>query len=119
MERLLSCCGPLKSWKRSTDASGEPKAFGFAEYESIQSVFACQKILNNLPLFDSRVLVKADQKTNQFLTDWKDLKKEEWMSKQEKLGVKVDHEDLEYKEQLGEILPYEQELIPNYDEVIE
>lgn len=42
----------------------------------------------------------------------------EWISKQEKDGEIVDLEDLEYKEQLGEILPYERELIPNYDEII-
>jgi RNA recognition motif-containing protein len=60
MERLLRCCGPVTSWKRSTDASGEPKAFGFGEFENIESVFACQKIINNLPLFDGRLQVKAD-----------------------------------------------------------
>jgi hypothetical protein len=43
----------------------------------------------------------------------------EWISKEEKAGRKIDNEDLEYKEQLGEILPYEQELIPNYDEMID
>jgi hypothetical protein len=25
MTQLLSCCGPLISWKRQTDASGVPK----------------------------------------------------------------------------------------------
>lgn len=64
MERLLSCCGNVISWKRSTDANGEPKAFGFAEYETIEAVFSCLKIINNLPINDSRLLVKADQKTN-------------------------------------------------------
>lgn len=60
----MKCCGPLVSWKRSADASGEQRAFGFAEFEHTDSVFACLKILNNLPLFESRLQVKADQKTN-------------------------------------------------------
>lgn len=39
------------------------------------------------------------------------------MSKLEKLGVTVDMADLEQKEALGEIQPYERELIPNFDQV--
>lgn len=81
IERLLRCCGPILSWKRSTDASGEPKAFGFVEFENIESVFACLKIINNLPLMESRLLAKANDKTNQFLNDWKELKKMDWISK--------------------------------------
>ena len=41
MERLLRCCGTLTQWKRTTDASGEGRPFGYAEYEQIESVFAC------------------------------------------------------------------------------
>ncbi|CDW73846.1 UNKNOWN [Stylonychia lemnae] len=118
LERLFRCCGQLLSWKRSTDANGEPKAFGFVEYENIESVFACLKIINNLPLLESRLMVKANDKTNQFLNDWKELKKMDWISQQEKAGNTIDNEDLEYKEQLGELMPYEQELIPSYDDVI-
>ncbi len=81
MERLLRCCGNMVLWKRSTDASGEPKAFGFAEYDSIEGIFAALKILNNLPLLENRLLVKADEKTTQFVNDWKDLKKADWISK--------------------------------------
>ena len=81
MERLLKSCGSMLSWKRTSDANGEKKAFGFAEYEHIESVFACLKIINNLPLAESRLIVKADTKNCQFLTDWKELKKMEWISK--------------------------------------
>ena len=98
MERLFRCCGILKSWKRSTDAAGEPKAFGFVEFENVESVFACLKIINNLPLMESRLMVKANDKTNQFLNDWKELKKMDWLSKMEKKGEKIDQEDLDYKE---------------------
>lgn len=33
IERLLKACGSLVMWKRSTAANGEPKSFGFAEFE--------------------------------------------------------------------------------------
>jgi RNA recognition motif-containing protein len=56
----LKCCGPIVSWKRSTDANGEPKAFGFAEFENVEAIFASLKILNNLPILETRLLVKAD-----------------------------------------------------------
>ena len=34
------------------------------------------------------------------------------------MGEKVDTEDLDYKESMGEILPFEMELLPNYDEIL-
>jgi hypothetical protein len=49
------------------------------------------------------------------LQGWVEIKKSEWLSKLEKLGVTVDLEDLEQKEALGEIQPYERELINDYD----
>jgi RNA recognition motif-containing protein len=71
VERLLRYCGDLKSWKRSKDASGEPKAFGFAEFDNLEAVFAVLKLLNNAALtvdgVTSRLLVKADEKTTSFL----------------------------------------------------
>lgn len=70
-ERLLKSCGELKAWKRSKDASGEPKAFGYAEFDSLEAVFAVLKLLNNAAVTadksTSRILVKADEKTTQFL----------------------------------------------------
>lgn len=121
MERLLKCCGTLKSWKRSKDASGEPKAFGFAEFDSLEAVFAVMKLLNNTAMSaegsTSRLLVNTDEKTKNFLTGWVDVKKQEWIGKQEKAGITVDLEYLEEKETLGEILPYEKELIPDFENV--
>ncbi len=107
IEKLLRQCGDLKSWKRSKDASGEPKAFGFAEFDNLEAVFAVLKLLNNAALtvdgVTSRLLVKADEKTTAFLQGWVEIKKSEWIAKLEKLGVSVDIEDLEQKEALGEI----------------
>jgi len=60
MERLLKTCGTVISWKRSTDANKEPKSFGLAEFEYIESVFAAVKILNNLRVLENNILVKCD-----------------------------------------------------------
>lgn len=118
MERLFKCCGTVLSWRRSTDAGGELKAFGFVEFESVEAVFACLKILNNMNLFDSKLMVKANEKTMSFLNDWKDLKKMEWVSVKERAGETIDTEDLEVKESMGELMPYEKELIPDYYRIL-
>jgi|LauGreDrversion4_2_1035121.scaffolds.fasta_scaffold187746_4 RNA-binding protein 25 len=99
VERVLRCCGDLKSWKRSRDASGEPKGFGYAEYDNYEAVYTVIKLMNNrtvtalgkngleVPGGTSRLLVKADEKTTQFLNGWIEIKKSEWINKMSKLGV--------------------------------
>ncbi|RKP34701.1 hypothetical protein BJ085DRAFT_35558 [Dimargaris cristalligena] len=98
VERLLVACGPLKSWKRTADQNGNPKGFGFAEYENAESTLRALRVLGNEP--DSRdnpppgsgttapassagiqlpslkpeavskhLVVKADDKTRAFLND--------------------------------------------------
>lgn len=62
----------------------------------------------------SRLLVKADEKTTTFVQGWAEIKKQEWAGRQTKAGVEIDWADLEQKEALGEILPFEKELIPDY-----
>lgn len=59
-------------------------------------------------------MIKSDEKTTLFLAEYLELKKLDWLAKQEKLGLAIDTEDLESKAALGDILPWEQELIPNY-----
>jgi hypothetical protein len=121
IERLLRVCGDLKSWKRSRDASGDPKAFGFAEFDSLEAVFTVLKLLNNAPITvestTSRILVKSDEKTMAFLQGWVDIKRHEWTSKLEKLGATVDMADYEEKEALGETMPWEMDIIPQYEKV--
>jgi len=53
-----------------------------AEFDCIESVFACLKTMNNLKLYENTILVKADTKTQEFLTEWVDAKKDQWISKQ-------------------------------------
>ena len=121
IERLLRVCGDLKSWKRSRDASGEPRAFGFAEFDSLEAVFTVLKLVNNAAITvdstTSRILVKSDEKTTAFLQGWVDIKRHEWTSRLEKLGVAVDLADYEEKEALGETMPWEKDIIPQYEKV--
>jgi hypothetical protein len=51
------------------------------------------------------------------LAAWIEIKKQDWLQRQAKAGVEVDMADLEQKEQLGEILPYEKEVIPDMEEI--
>jgi len=40
--------------------------------------------MNNLKLYENTILVKADTKTHEFLTEWVNAKKEDWILKQQK-----------------------------------
>ena len=93
IENLLRICcgnpakgnGTLKVWKRSQDGAGNPKAFGIAEFDSLEVVFVVHRLLNNSPMtFEgstSRLLVNLDEKTKQFLSGWSEIKKQEWLAK--------------------------------------
>ena len=73
--------------------------------------------MNNLKLYENTILVKADKKTQEYLLDWSKEKKEEWISRQKKLNIEVDTQDIEARELKGEVLPYEKALIPQYEEI--
>ena len=73
--------------------------------------------MNNLKLYENTILVKADKKTQDYLTEWGVQKKEEWLNRQRKQGIEVDVEEIEQKELRGEVLPYEKQLIPQYEEI--
>jgi len=61
LERILKLCGPLLNWKRSIADPSKPQTFGLAEFDSLESVYVCTKILNNLTIFENNILVKADK----------------------------------------------------------
>ncbi|KAL9552128.1 hypothetical protein MBANPS3_003935 [Mucor bainieri] len=45
IETLLKTCGNLVQWKRTKDASGNPKGFGFATYDDPDSVLCALRVL--------------------------------------------------------------------------
>ena len=69
------------NWKRSTANPLNPQSFGLAEFDCIESVFACLKTMNNLKLYGNTILVKADKKTQEYLTEWVQEKKDSWLAR--------------------------------------
>ena len=53
----------MRSWKRFADANGQPKDGGIADFETIEGVFTCGKFLHNMVINGSRIMVKANQRT--------------------------------------------------------
>ena len=79
LERLLKLCGTLLNWKRSVDPA-KPSSFGLAEFEDLESVYVCYRIIHNLTLFDNNILVRVNDKTLSYLQEWAQQKEEEWVS---------------------------------------
>lgn len=77
----------------------------------------CLKVINNLTIFDSNILVKADQKTKEYLDDWARQKEDEWFHRQQKEGT-YDEALIQQLKQTNQILPHERILIPQYDQLM-
>ncbi len=58
-----------------------PQAFGVAEFDSVESVFACLKMLNNLKIYDNTIMVKTATATSEAIDKWIAMKREEWISR--------------------------------------
>lgn len=48
MEKILSTAGKLRRWDRATDASGKELAFGFAQFEDVESLWVASELLKDL-----------------------------------------------------------------------
>jgi RNA recognition motif-containing protein len=57
IERLLKACGGVESWKRAIDAEGNPKSFGYCEFEDVESAVVCLKVMNGLQVGDNKIMV--------------------------------------------------------------
>lgn len=79
VQKMLQCCGQLVSWKRFLDANQQPKDGGIAEFVDLKGVFSCYKFLNNLQIDGCVVLVKANQKTQNYFNNLIEHKREEYL----------------------------------------
>ncbi|TRM62125.1 hypothetical protein BD626DRAFT_499977 [Schizophyllum amplum] len=74
LNRLLSACGPVRSFKRLITPANKPQGFGFAEYEDLDSAIRAIDMLTGIELpaledmcANKKLLVKADEKTKTML----------------------------------------------------
>lgn len=58
MLKLLEACGPVISWKRVTDSKGKLNSFGICEYQAVESMLKCLRILNSFHIEDSELQVR-------------------------------------------------------------
>ena len=100
-----------------TDAKGESKPFGICEFEDAESLLRCWRLLNNMPLLGSQLLIKIDTRSEEFIEDWRDYKKTEWLEHQKKKGTDVDLEDFFNRERAGELLDWEKDIIGDKDHI--
>ncbi|KAF7732272.1 hypothetical protein EC973_005167 [Apophysomyces ossiformis] len=59
IEKLLKATGKLRNWKRVKDQSGNPKGFGFAEYEDPDSVLRALLVLSSETETGKGIVLKA------------------------------------------------------------
>ena len=111
IERLLKWCGSIESWKRAIDTNGNPKAFGYCEFEDIESAIVCFKTMNGLQVGDNSLVVNADSKTKDFLNNWIQKKKEEWINLQKGLEKELDLDEFKRMEENNELTPWIKDLI--------
>lgn len=52
--------------------------FGYCEFETVEGVLRCIRVLNCLKIVDKELQIKPPEKTEMFIKEWKELKKREW-----------------------------------------
>jgi len=55
-----------------------PIPFGTCEFENIEGVLRCLRVMNGLNLLGSYLQVKPSDKTEKYLGEWSEIKKKEW-----------------------------------------
>lgn len=111
MLKLLETCGTVISWKRMTDPRGKLNSFGICEYLTVESMLKSLRLLNNFPLDNSELQVKVGSETEEFLKKWRERKKMEWIDSLRIKGVEVDLQEIKRKEESGEPLEWELQLV--------
>lgn len=111
MLRLLETCGTVVSWKRVTDSKGKQNSFGICEYLTVESMLKSLRLLNNFPIDNSELQVKVGAETEEYLKKWRERKKLEWIDSLRIKGIEPDLEEIRRKEEIGEPLEWELELV--------
>ena len=118
MKKLLECCGNVTSWKRMSDSNGKLNSFGICEYLTVESLLKSLRLLNNYPLLNSELQIKIGSETEEYLKKWREQKKLEWVTSLKLRGVNIDLNDISLKEERGEPLEWELNLISRDQETL-
>jgi hypothetical protein len=54
--------------------------FGTCEFENVEGVLRCLRIMNNLKILNEYLVIKPSDKTEKFLGEWSEVKMKEWAS---------------------------------------
>ncbi|XP_019423641.1 PREDICTED: RNA-binding protein 25-like isoform X3 [Lupinus angustifolius] len=93
MLNLFQLCGPVKSWKRPQDlSSGNPKGFGFCEFESDEGVLRALRLLTKLNIDGQELTLNVNSTMKEYLKQYVD-KKIENSKKNESQAVGAEKDD--------------------------
>ena len=65
------------SWKRTKNEQNVPVPFGYCEFETIEGVLRCMRLMNGMFLYGKSLEVKFSEKTQLFIRDFYEIKKKE------------------------------------------
>lgn len=74
VEKLVKTCGNIENFTRTKKVNGEPARYAFVEFEAVEGMLRALKVLNNKPLRETKLLVKVDLKTENFIKEWSKIK---------------------------------------------
>jgi hypothetical protein len=99
-------------WKRLMDHKGVPKGCGICEFLTVEGMLKCLRLMKGLKIEeDYELSVNLGPKTEAFLRYWRETKKLEWIEAKHRAGLPVDIQEIERKENNGEPLEWELEII--------
>lgn len=83
---LLGACGPVTSWKRLADPDTKKlKSFGFCEYENPLAALRALRLLANIEIDGTRLLLNVDSKTQEALNKFDATYKHPQVAQQEEV----------------------------------
>ncbi|KAK2707802.1 RNA-binding protein 25-like isoform X2 [Artemia franciscana] len=100
IRQMLTCCGPVVSWKRVQGASGVLQAFGFCEFASPESALRAIRVLHDWQIMDKKLVVKVDAKTKTLLEEFKTKRVKEDQARSPKKEEEVTSEDPFFTEEM-------------------
>lgn len=98
MEQLFLRCGPINTWTRCLDSSGKAMSYGFIEFQTVEGMLRCLRLLNGMQLLGNRLVVRVDFQTEFFIKEWSDLKRAEWERKKMDNIMSLDRTVLTFEE---------------------